>query len=184
MSIERVGFVGGSSLLRAVVVLSALHVATPFQCFSPFVSPGTIQAFSRAAPSFPPQLDSIRLRPVHRTVRYLLHAHFFQVSDSSTAADNDTAANRLPTETCDSARTSADVRVMGREVGGRVLEVRAATPEEMTKLLKHGQWLPNFLQPLSNLCAGVLYGAEFLHAAVSTDFQRRYGNDPWIDVCR
>jgi len=112
----------------------------------------------------------------------LLHAHFFQVSDSSIAADNDTAGNRLPT--CDSARTSADVREMGREVGGRVLEVRAATPEEMTKLLKHGQWLPNFLQPLSNLCADVLYRADFLHAAVSTDFQRRYGNDLWTDVCR
>jgi len=58
---------------------------------------------------------------------------------------------------------------------GRVLEVRAATPDEMTVLYRRGERLPNLLAPLSKLCASVLYGADYLHSAVATDFQSRYG---------
>ncbi len=58
---------------------------------------------------------------------------------------------------------------------GRILEVRAATPDEMTVLIRRGERLPNLLAPLSKLCASVLYGADYLHSAVATDFQSRYG---------
>lgn len=58
---------------------------------------------------------------------------------------------------------------------GRVLEVRVATADEMTVLIKCGERLPNLLAPLSKLCARVLYGADYLHTAVATDFQSRYG---------
>ena len=60
-------------------------------------------------------------------------------------------------------------------VDGRELEVRAATPEEMTTLVLKGEWLPNLLAPVSQLCARVLYGATSLQSAVAMDFQRRYG---------
>jgi hypothetical protein len=70
---------------------------------------------------------------------------------------------------------STDAGIQGAALDGRLLEVRAATAEEMTTLIQRGRRLPNLLAPLSKLCAGVLYGADYLHTAVATDFQSRYG---------
>ena len=70
---------------------------------------------------------------------------------------------------------STDAGIQEAALDGRLLEVRAATAEEMTTLIQRGQRLPNLLAPLSKLCASVLYGADYLHTAVATDFQSRYG---------
>jgi len=85
----------------------------------------------------------------------------------------------LPTsstvETDQTSRSEARSDQKTHSLDGKVLEVRAATPEEMTAMILHGQRLPNLLQPLSHLCAGVLYKADYLQSTVASDFQRRYG---------
>ena len=78
-------------------------------------------------------------------------------------------------ETDQTSRSEAAIGSQNHCLDGRVLEVRAATPEEMTTMILRGQRLPNLLQPLSHLCAGVLYRADYLQSTVASDFQRRYG---------
>jgi len=72
----------------------------------------------------------------------------------------------------------ADARCGAGRGESSSVEVRVATPEEMTMLILKGERLPNLLQPLAHLCAGVLYQADYLQSAVAADFQRRYGLCP------
>jgi hypothetical protein len=77
--------------------------------------------------------------------------------------------------TISSAMNASEDAQRGAGLGESGVEVRVATPEEMTTLMLKGERLPNLLQPLALLCAGVLYRADYLQSAVAVDFQRRYG---------
>ena len=77
--------------------------------------------------------------------------------------------------TISSAMNASEDAQRGAGLGESGVEVRVATPEEMTTLMLKGERLPNLLQPLALLCAGVLYRADYLQSAVAADFQRRYG---------
>jgi hypothetical protein len=77
--------------------------------------------------------------------------------------------------TISSATNASEDAQCGAGLGESGVEVRVAKPEEMTTLMLKGERLPNLLQPLALLCAGVLYRADYLQSAVAADFQRRYG---------
>ena len=168
----------GRRLLRVAAILAVIRVTTPLQGYAP---PGDFRVVERHGSNRPSAASC--------------GAGAVLMKQASVLQPRRTQA-RLPTRMRGPCPCSALARIISsgcragvmslaasREIGhdvvgtvdGRELVVRPATAEEMTTLWRKGEKLPNFLDPLGTLCAGALYGANYLQSAVSSDFQRRYG---------
>jgi hypothetical protein len=115
-------------------------------------------------------------RALGRPRRWGAPPEYRRAEDGRVARRNACAGTPEAERSASSSVTNAsDDAQDGAGQGERGVEVRVATPEEMTTLILKGERLPNLLQPLARLCAGVLYHADYLQSAVAADFQRRYG---------
>ena len=168
----------GRRLLRVAAILAAIRVTTPLQGY---VQPGDIRvveshgsnrpsaAFCEAGAVLMMQASGLQPRRTQARLPTRLRGPCPCPALAGMTRSNCRAG----------VMNLAASREIGREVvgtvDGRELVVRPATAEEMTTLWTKGEKLPNFLDPLGKLCAGALYGANYLQSAVSSDFQRRYG---------